>query len=330
MAYAILRTQKLKTAGNVGGASAHNTRLMEVPGLADRGHLNRITGAKNASRGVSERIEAIYEGTGKSPRKNAVIGVETLLTASPEFFDELAPNWRDGELGRIEDWYEANIEFMREYWGEDNIIQTALHIDEATPHIHVITVPEREGKLNCRAILGGKQNMQQLQDSYAERMKPFGLQRGVKNSNAHHIPISDYHGAIQNSVENLPEVNNIVTYGGKNGLFRVHTHNQKVILWNNENRDKVLKLVETAKSEQIHKELTKRAEAKLERANSVEVANNKARLAISQLRQAQDEVQRLKGINKDLRERNEDLSKENGNLSLELRLAKMRDKKLER
>jgi len=204
--YAILRTEKLKTPGNIGGASAHNTRL-NMPHNADpeRTHLNRYYGAKNATKGVQKRIDEMYEGKTKAngkpkvPHKNAVPAFEVLTTASPQFFDEIAPNWRQGELTpKFEEWVKDQLRFVTDRFGKDNITQGCLHMDEETPHMQFIVVPEVDGKLNARAILGGKARLGSLQTEYADRMAKFGLERGIEGSKARHVkPSKNYASQIQ-------------------------------------------------------------------------------------------------------------------------------------
>jgi hypothetical protein len=85
MAFAIIRTAKLKTAGNLGGLNNHLERKMEVPNAdADLSHLNqRRVGSGDLARDVTHRLQAA--GIEK-PRKNAVLAIEHLMTASPEAF----------------------------------------------------------------------------------------------------------------------------------------------------------------------------------------------------------------------------------------------------
>src|SRR5215207_3894714 len=84
MAFAILRTAKIKTAGNAGALSDHLERTMNTPNAdPDLKHLNRrVIGTGDLKADIAERIGALNI----TPRKNAVLGVEFLMTASPEAF----------------------------------------------------------------------------------------------------------------------------------------------------------------------------------------------------------------------------------------------------
>ena len=86
-AFTVLRIQKLKTWGAIGGSGKHNQRERETPNAdAARTAENRTVVGSADSDSVAQVKEAI--GTQRI-RKNAVLGVEMLLSASPEYFRKL-------------------------------------------------------------------------------------------------------------------------------------------------------------------------------------------------------------------------------------------------
>ena len=130
-------------------------------------------------------------------RKNAVLCVEMLLTASPEYFRPDDPS-RAGhyEPERLADFRASVHSWLDSEYG-DRIVRAELHLDESTPHIHAYLVPlDERGKLNCRGIFGGRQKLSQFQDSFANAMSPLGLERGIKGSKAKHTKIQHYYAAI--------------------------------------------------------------------------------------------------------------------------------------
>ena len=84
MAFAIVRTEKLKTAGNIGGLNSHLTRTMDVPNADPEltPWNSRPIGSANLLKDVRDRFEQLDI----EPRKNAVWAIEHLMTASPEAF----------------------------------------------------------------------------------------------------------------------------------------------------------------------------------------------------------------------------------------------------
>jgi len=206
MAFAIIRTAKLKTAGNLGGLNNHLERKMEVPNAdADLTYLNRRqVGSGDLVKDVSSRLQAA--GIEK-PRKNAVLAIEHLMTASPEAFPlrkDKAPDGSGspyrlvGNKADIERWqtFEKNcMKWLKERYGAANLVNFTVHVDEQTPHIHAIVVPiDAKGKLNCRHYLGGREKLRELQDSFAAAHQGIGLERGVQGSKAHHTTVKQFYG----------------------------------------------------------------------------------------------------------------------------------------
>jgi hypothetical protein len=187
MAYAILRTKKLKTRGNIAGCSAHNHRKGNKAENADptRRHLNEVlVGTDDALADFDKRLEQ----SGAKPRNSStVLGVEVVMTASPEAFKDGLSH--DQFRRQAMDWLEKKF-------GKENVINAVLHLDETTPHIQAVVTPIHEGKFNAKHWLGGKAKLSKLQDSYAEAMKPLNLERGIRGSKAKHTTIQKYYGEL--------------------------------------------------------------------------------------------------------------------------------------
>lgn len=189
MAYAILRTEKLKTFGNIAGSAAHTYRRGEMAPNADvvlQGKNRTLVGRPDqVLEDVKDRIAKITD----KPRANAVLCVEYMLTASPEFFKGLTAK-------QLDIWTKRNLQFLAKTYGKENVVHAVLHMDETTPHIVAYVVPEKDGKLNCRAYLGGREKLTQHQDDYAEDMRSMKLIRGVKGSKATHQAVKSFYTAV--------------------------------------------------------------------------------------------------------------------------------------
>ncbi len=98
--------------------------------------------------------------------------------------------------------------WLRETFGQDNVVSAICHLDEQTPHIQADVIPiDSIGSLNAFHWTGDKKKLQQLQDSFAEVLAPLGLERGIKGSRATHTRISEYYSSANNSVPpTLPEI----------------------------------------------------------------------------------------------------------------------------
>lgn len=197
MPHAIARIAKLKT-GNV-VASANHTNRARLTLNADPNITNIRFIGQPESKNNNQDLEAIVrERIGNQTiRKNAVLCVEILLTASPEYFRPNDPS-KAGyyEPEKLADFQQAVHNWLDQEYG-NRIVRAELHLDESTPHIHAYFVPlDERGKLNCRGIFGGRQKLSQFQDSYANAMSSIGLERGIKGSRARHTTVKQYYAAV--------------------------------------------------------------------------------------------------------------------------------------
>jgi hypothetical protein len=182
MPHAIARIAKLKS-GNVGASGQHTRRAREVPNANPEITNIRFIGQPDKSE--NRNLETIVrERIGdQTIRKNAVLCVEMLLTASPEYFRPDDPS-KAGyyEPDRLANFQQTVHSWLDNQYGE-RIVRAELHLDETTPHIHAYLVPlDERGKLNCRGLFGGREKLSQFQDSYAEALSPLGLERGIKGT----------------------------------------------------------------------------------------------------------------------------------------------------
>lgn len=202
MGYAVYHCEK----GNVssGGIGNHIDRTEGAEHTyqhadPERGNLNRYYEinkhtSKPLWQAIEDRIAEGYnarnkQGELKEIRKDAVKYTTHILTGSHE---EMLNIFSDEK--KKEAWIHANIHFICEEFGEQNIVRFALHMDEKTPHIHAVTVNlTKDGRLSAKELIGNKKQMQERQDRYAERMEQFGLKRGLKNTGIKHEDASEYY-----------------------------------------------------------------------------------------------------------------------------------------
>jgi uncharacterized membrane-anchored protein YhcB (DUF1043 family) len=174
MSFAILRHAKIKSSTK-GAAISHNHRLSDEAKInidKARSHLNvYIEGP-----GAKDRIDAKVP---EKHRKDAVIAVEILLTSGPEFFDQIEADREKLMVSpKFKAWVSQSIEWAKKEFGA-NLVDAVLHMDESTPHIHILTVPLTvDGRL-CAKEVTSRDKMQRRQTDYAKAMKQFGLERGT-------------------------------------------------------------------------------------------------------------------------------------------------------
>ena len=198
MTFAIMRTQKLKSAVAVRSSLKHTFRDQETPNADEALRENNVI-----LHGANSTTEAMRDFRAKLPekiRKNGVQCVELLITAS---HDVMMSKDKSEQIAYFQD----SLEWIGEkFGGKENIINAGVHYDERTPHMYVYVVPlDEKGKLNCRKFLGGSKHvMSDLQDSFANEVgKKHGLERGLKGSKAKHQTIGNYYKKLNASISNV-------------------------------------------------------------------------------------------------------------------------------
>ena len=204
--YAVCHLQR--GSGNDSGMSCHIERKtadgkVYIPDNANkaRTHLNRelITfpdGVRSRTEAVQYRID--NAGLHRKVGKNQTKAIRIILTGSHEQMMKIE------QSGKLDKWTDANLKWLRDTFGEDNVVSCVLHMDEKTPHLHATVVPivtgerkrkSREGEKKYRTQTGprlsaddvmGRGRLSTYQNTYAEAMREFGLQRGVVGSTAKH------------------------------------------------------------------------------------------------------------------------------------------------
>jgi len=191
--YAVMRLGKLKSMGEIGGLGKHNERERTTRNAdGQRGGDNvRLAGTGDWCADVQARLDVA-----PAIRSNAVLGIEHVLTASPEWCQQGTPA---EQRQRLADFTERGMGWLRETYGAENVVAAILHRDERTPHIQAVVVPiDERGRLNCYGFIGGSRGrLAELQDTYAEKMRDLGLIRGVRGSVAEHETVKEWYAKIQ-------------------------------------------------------------------------------------------------------------------------------------
>lgn len=206
--YAIIRTHKHKSIGSVARSAAHTFREVPTPNaITSELSRNRSMGCKS----TESLLSSLKFRLPVSRRRDAVVCIEYLITASPEAFE-----CHGGSLNEMGSGYFRDaLRWLCERHGEGNVISAVVHLDESTPHLVAYVVPmTKDGRLSARDFLGGPKIMRALQDSFYEACgKPYGLVRGMKGSKAHHSKIARFYGVLS-AAEYAPKLT-AVDYAAK-------------------------------------------------------------------------------------------------------------------
>lgn len=189
MAYTILRFKKDK-GGAVAGCERHNERKKEAYKSNPDIDINKskynyhIIQAPKYT--YSRQIKDLIKRYGCKVRKDSVKLVETLITASPDFMNKLSEKEK-------REYFERATEFIKQEVGEDRIISAVVHMDESTPHMHLVFCPiNKDGKLSAKSILGNQKSLSEWQTRFYECMHERWneLERGksAQETKRKHIP----------------------------------------------------------------------------------------------------------------------------------------------
>ncbi len=195
MSFAILRTAKLKSFGEIGGSLSHNYRDRPTPNANSQLTQNNEHSLPNAELVMSSIKDKLPE----KRRKDAVLCVEYLITASPDWI-----GWNKLDEQK---YFSDAKKWLEDKHGKDNVIATTIHRDESTPHMIAYVVPLVEGKLNAKHFLGGREKLSKMQTDFADNVgKSVGLVRGLEGSKAEHQTIKQYYANVNTAVKISPDI----------------------------------------------------------------------------------------------------------------------------
>lgn len=212
MSYAIFRCEGVKSLSDLSNRGKHNKREKESyktnPDIrikdshknielikCDKKYIERfyeitkdyrLEFNERMKNTRSDRKKSFYQMVNDS---KSVVADEILFTSDKIFFDSLSKE----ELMK---WANTVLDFVYEDLGykKEQIIHATLHMDEKTPHIHLVVVPlvkkfdKRVNKerysISKKAYIKNSIHLSELQDKYCNRLNKngFKLERGQKNT----------------------------------------------------------------------------------------------------------------------------------------------------
>lgn len=229
MSYAIVRNRKL-TESRVIGANSHNGRKTKNHTNKNidstKTHLNYYLKEHEISYLKEfKKIKEKYDLKGQI-KVTSNIMCELIFTSDQKYFDEIG-------LEETKRYFKESYNFICKYknLGEQNIVSAVVHLDEDTPHMHLLFIPvvhtkDKAGnkidKISCRDFWRGRNSYRDLQDKFFGHIssKGFHLERGevVEITDRKHYSMEEYKqitnyentkNVLQNTKLDMPEVPNI-------------------------------------------------------------------------------------------------------------------------
>ena len=200
MSYAIIRNTKYKRE-NLKGIYRHNERRNKNysnkninPELS---HLNYSL--KDCKHSYEKEFDLIKEKYNLKGQIKTVsnIACEYIITSDKEYFNSIG-------MDETKRYFETAYKFVCEYknLGEQYILSAKVHMDEETPHMHLVFIPvihtkDKKGncidKIACSEFWKAKDSYRQLQDAFYNYMvaNNFELERGNPSERVH-LSVEDY------------------------------------------------------------------------------------------------------------------------------------------
>ena len=135
---------------------------------------------------------------------------ELIITSDKDFFENIGPE----ETKR---YFKTAYEFVANYQnlGEQFIVSAKVHMDEVTPHMHIVYIPvvhkidKKSGKMidkiACSEYWKGKDSYRKLQDNFYNCVikAGFDLERGRSRENRQHLSVEDYKKVTNYQLEEM-------------------------------------------------------------------------------------------------------------------------------
>jgi hypothetical protein len=223
MSYTVLHLEKAK--GNDSAMSAHIERTIHPKNAdASRSHLNKELiiypeSVKNRTSAIQYRLDNAH--LKRKIGTNQVRAIRVLLSGTHELMKTIEEN------KQLNNWCNDNLNWIKETFGEENLVSAVLHMDEKTPHIHATIVPIVTGErrkandsqtykkknLNdnrlCADDVMARNKLKHYQNTYATAMAKYGLRRGIEGSEAKHISTAEYYRNLHLQNQQLEQEKNI-------------------------------------------------------------------------------------------------------------------------
>ena len=195
MSYAVIRNQKYKRA-NLKGIYRHNERKNTNYSNENidkgRTHLNyHLKESQYSYEKEFDMLRKEYDLKGQIKEVSNIV-CEYIITSDKKFFDEIG----EEETKR---YFKTAYDFVCQYknLGEQYILSAIVHMDEETPHMHLLFIPvvhtlnkqaKEIDKIACSEFWKSKDSYVQLQNAFYDYItnNNFNLSRGEKGKRKHY------------------------------------------------------------------------------------------------------------------------------------------------
>lgn len=183
MAYCIMNVDKQKRSA-IHGLQIEANRQPEDGREFDASDIDSSRTSDNIflrqCNGWNTEITRQIKAAGVRERKDSIVGITGIYTASAEWFDTHPKSeWLQ--------YFKDCLEFHDKVYG--HCINAVIHLDEDTPHMQCISVPliqdESGWHLSAKKIMGNRSDYQKRQDQFFDQVgQQHGMDRGIRRDAA--------------------------------------------------------------------------------------------------------------------------------------------------
>lgn len=230
MSYSVFRVQGIKITSDLAGIGKHNKERIsntnpDINSSKSKENITLIACDETFNQkfnDITKEMRTEHEERMKNMRADRVksfdkyineakndVAFEMLFTSDTDFFENMNRN-------DIIKWAENSLEFVKKDIGikQKDILHAVIHMDEKTPHLHVVAVPlikAYDGRrktemlqINRSKYIHNGKHLSKLQDLYNKHMNEsgFNLERGVKDSNKKHTETIEYKQELLKELKN--------------------------------------------------------------------------------------------------------------------------------
>lgn len=261
--FCIMRTEKRKRT-DLSGIQKENTRTATEYNNKVSPGMDIFNVVLKESNNWLQDIDNEIKAAGAKARSNSVLALDTIYTASPQFFQERTNAENDK-------FFQDCLKFHESHFG--HIISAVVHYDETTPHLHVISVPlTKDNRLSARDVIGNKSRMSKTQDAFFEQVgRGYGLARGIHmdgQEKKEHISAQEHElREIKRQITKGQEELEAIEHGEESARIRAQEFKQKAA-----ELQKQIEQLQEERSKQ-YKSLLKLTEAKYKAQKEVKRLN---------------------------------------------------------
>lgn len=190
--------------------SKHNMTLVYN---AETGKMQPTTDAKQIVDAINGRLaDAIdlenntYRATGKKVRSDAVQCRGFIMQIDPEFYKD-----NKGDAEAILKSFSDMLQLAKKRFGAKNIISASVHLDETSPHMHVLFVPVTDDNRLSQKDFIDKKKLLVVHKEMREELRSKGYDIDLERrtpERAKRLTEKDYK-ALKDSAKRLRELDNI-------------------------------------------------------------------------------------------------------------------------